>query len=155
MKIEMNEIGTVRPGKGYAIELRHEFAAGLSGFSGFSHALIVWYAHKNPAWDARQLVINKPYRLAPERIGVFSTRSSARPNGVCVSVAGIASVDERKGVIKLWWTDAEDGTPVLDVKPYHPCSDRVRDARYPAWCAHWPQSYEESGDFDWKSEFLF
>lgn len=23
------------------------------------------------------------------------------------------------------------------------------------WCAHWPGSYEESGDFDWEDEFNF
>jgi tRNA (Thr-GGU) A37 N-methylase len=155
MKIELKEIGTVRAGRTPVIELGNEYAAGLAGLRGFSHVMVVWYAHKNPAWDAGRLVIDKPYRLAPERLGVFATRSSYRPNAVCVSVAAIASIDEKKGTIALWWTDAEDGTPVLDVKPYYHCSEYARDAKFPRWCTHWPTSLEESGTFDWGSEFLF
>lgn len=41
------------------------------------------------------------------------------------------------------------------LKPYTPSIDRVSSVRTPAWCSHWPKSYEESGDFDWASEFNF
>lgn len=155
MKIEMREIGIVRAGRSYAIELASEYAAGLTGLKGFSHVMIVWYAHQKPEWDSAQILIDKPYRLAPEKLGVFATRTSIRPNGVCVSVAAVSSLDEKKGIVKLWWTDAEDGTPVLDIKPYYHCSEYVRDARYPEWCAHWPACYEDSANFAWDKEFLF
>lgn len=155
MEIKLSTIGKIRAGKTFAVELESKYAAGLSGLKGFSHVMILWYADKAPAWDDSALVMDKPYRLAPERLGVFATRSPYRPNGVCVSVAAVSSVDEKKGVIKLWWTDAEDGTPVIDVKPYHPSSDIARDHALPDWCAHWPKCQEESGAFAWDKEFLF
>lgn len=155
MKIEMKEIGKVRAGRSYAVELEGAYAAGLTGLKGFSHVLIVWYAHQKPEWDSSQLLIDKPYRLAPEKLGVFATRTPVRPNGICVSVAAVSSIDEKKGIVKLWWTDAEDGTPVLDVKPYYHCSEYARDAKYPEWCAHWPACYEDGANFAWDKEFLF
>ena len=155
MEIRMREIGKVRAKRGFAVELAAEYAAGLTGLKGFSHVLIVWYADRAPAWRHEGLLLEKPYRLAPEKLGVFATRSSYRPNGICVSVAAVSSIDEKTGIVKLWWIDAEDGTPVLDVKPYHPSSDVVLKSERPEWCAHWPKCYEKSGDFDWGKEFLF
>jgi tRNA (adenine37-N6)-methyltransferase len=155
MEFTLKPIGTVRAGKTFAVELEEKYTAGLEGLKGFSHVIVVWYADKNPKWKAEDLTMDKPYRLAPARLGVFATRSSHRPNPICVSVAAVSSIDAKKGLVKLWWTDAEDGTPVLDVKPYYHCSEYARDAKTPEWSAHWPACYEESGDFDWGSEFLF
>lgn len=155
MKMSLTEIGKIRAGKSFAVELDAAYAAGLTGLKGFSHVMIVWYANKAPQWNDAGLMIPKPYRLAPDRLGVFATRTPVRPNPVCVSVAAVSSIDEKKRIIKLWWTDAEDGTPVLDIKPYHPCSEIVRDSKRPAWCADWPSCYEDSAHFAWDKEFLF
>lgn len=46
--------------------------------------------------------------------------------------------------------DAEDGTPVIDIKPYTPSFDRVESPIVPDWCASWPKDVETSGDFGWK-----
>ena len=51
--------------------------------------------------------------------------------------------------------DAFNGTPILDIKPYIPSVDKVNKVKTPTWSKHWPQSYEESGDFDWEKEFNF
>lgn len=155
MDIKIAPIGKITAGKSFAVELNLMYAPGLLGLEGFSHVMIVWYANKSPAWNESALRMDKPYRLAPERLGVFATRSPYRPNGICVSVAAVASIDEKKGIVKLWWTDAENGTPVIDIKPYHPSGDIVRDYTMPAWCAHWPKCQEESADFAWNTEFLF
>lgn len=48
----------------------------------------------------------------------------------------------------------DDQTPVIDIKPYHPATDRVKDVRVPDWCSHWPQYYEENETFDWQAEFV-
>jgi tRNA (Thr-GGU) A37 N-methylase len=63
-------------------------------------------------------------------------------------------VDVEKGLIVVPWIDAEDGTPILDIKPYHPSTDRIREVKMPRWCQHWPQWYEDSGEFDWSAEFV-
>lgn len=37
-----------------------------------------------------------------------------------------------------------------------PCGiDRVEHPATPECCRHWPESYEQSGDFDWAAEFNF
>ena len=59
------------------------------------------------------------------------------------------------GVVGLYYIDAFDGTQIIDLKPYTPSIDRIANPGTPQWCSHWPKSYEESGDFDWKAEFNF
>jgi len=155
MEKMFREIGYVVAGKDVVIQMLPEYAQGLTGLKGFSHLMVLWYPHKANTGEEAPILVEKPYRLAPEALGIFATRSPLRPNSICVSIATVASVDESQGTIGLWWIDAEDGTPVLDIKPYHPSSDRVRDVTLPAWCASWPGYYEESGDFAWDKEFLF
>lgn len=155
MTITVHEIGTISVSRGFELLVHKDFAQGLSGLEGFSHLMILWYADKTPKWDKEALLIDKPYRLAPEKLGVFSTRSPYRPNNLCVSVAAIKSLNIQEGRIELDWTDAEEGSPVLDIKPYYQCSENVASANYPDWCAHWPSSYEKNSDFDWQKEFLF
>jgi len=67
----------------------------------------------------------------------------------------VKSIDIENGIISLDYFDAFTGTPVLDIKPYQPSVDKVENATVPAWCKHWPENYESSGDFDWGKEFNF
>ncbi len=59
-----------------------------------------------------------------------------------------------KGGIYVAYIDAEEGTPIIDIKPYHPATDRIRDVQVPEWCDHWPKWYEDSAEFDWQAEFV-
>ncbi|MCE1635989.1 SAM-dependent methyltransferase, partial [Enterobacter hormaechei] len=74
----------------------------------------------------------RPPRLGGnERVGVFASRSTFRPNGI-----GMSAV-EVKGVIKqgdqiyleLGSVDLVDGTPIIDIKPYIPYSDSIPEAQ--------------------------
>jgi len=62
-------------------------------------------------------------------------------------------VDRENNRVEVNYLDAEAGTPVLDIKPYHPSSDRIRDVVMPAWCAQLPACYEDSGAFGWSTVF--
>ena len=97
----------------------------------------------------------KPYTKGPDTLGVFATRSPQRPNPLALSCAYVTYMDADKGILGLSYIDADDGSPVLDIKPYTPSLDRVEHVEVPAWCAHWPKCVEESGEFDWESEFNF
>ena len=88
-------------------------------------------------------------------LGAFATRTPERPNPIALTCAGVTYLDDENGVIGLTYVDAEAGTPVLDIKPYTPSLDRVETPLVPQWCAHWPQSVEASGDFDWSAVFNF
>ncbi len=140
----------------FAIRLEPEYAAGLKALDGFSHLEVLWWFSQCDTPECRAaLEIPKPYKKAPEVMGVFATRSPARPNPIALSTVEVVSIDHDNGVILVPYLDADPGTPVLDIKPYEPSIDRVESPRVPDWCAHWPKSYEASGRFDWEQEFLF
>ncbi len=78
------------------------------------------------------MVANKPYKKGPDIIGIFATRSEIRPNPVLITtVVNILSVDLGKGTIELPWIDAENNSPIIDIKSYQPCSDRVKNVEQP------------------------
>jgi len=153
----VHSIGTIRSGgNGFAVEVDEDYRKGLKGLEGFSHIQVVWWGHLTGAAEYRSMLeFDKPYTKGPDKLGVFATRFPVRPNPIELSVAAVAAINEKTGIIRLHWVDAEDGTPVLDIKPYHPSEDRVKSAHVPGWCRHWPDCLEESTDFDWSSEFTF
>jgi tRNA-Thr(GGU) m(6)t(6)A37 methyltransferase TsaA len=153
-EFEMKVIGAVTHGRGYAVKVENSYRDGLLGLKEFSHVMILW-VFDQVSWDGKTLVIPPPYKKLTHEIGLFATRSPFRPNPIAVSTSRILSVDEEEGIIYLDWIDAGDNSPVIDIKPYHPSEDRISDAIMPDWCSHWPQSREESGEFDWESEFTF
>jgi tRNA-Thr(GGU) m(6)t(6)A37 methyltransferase TsaA len=157
MEITIKPIGFVKKDeKGMYIELAEEFKIGLKNIEGFQYLNILWWAHLYANDETRRIkTCKKPYTNCPEEIGIFATRSQVRPNPICMSAMPVQSIDHEKGIIRTYYVDCEEGTPVLDIKPYYPCSDKIRNAATPDWCKHWPQFYEDSGSFDWGAEFNF
>jgi len=145
-------IGSVSLKNGFAVRINSEYRKGLKGLGEFSHAIILWVFDRARR-DGGTLEVKPPYRSINHDTGVFSTRSPLRPSPVAISTGGILSVNEEEGLVILDWIDAMDHSPVIDIKPYHPSMDRISSVRMPEWCAHWPQSREESGEFDWEREF--
>ena len=69
----------------------------------------------------------RPPRLGGNKsMGVFATRATHRPNGIGQSVVKLDKVEANR----LWISgiDLLDGTPILDIKPYVPYADIIRDA---------------------------
>lgn len=149
-------VGQVEAGPdGFALKIAPEYRAALHGLDGFGHIQVLWWSHYLDTPEYRNVLeAEQPYKNGPASLGIFATRSPLRPNPVCVSVAPILSVDVENGLVIVPWIDAEHGTPILDIKPYHPSSDRIRDIRMPEWCQHWPQWYEDSAEFAWEAEFV-
>ena len=102
-----------------------------------------------------ELKTEQPYKKSPEFMGIFATRSPVRPNPIALSTAEIIGIDYQNGIVQIAYIDANDNTPLLDIKPYTPSLDRVETPGVPAWCSHWPQSLEESASFAWENEFNF
>lgn len=155
MDYTLRPIGVLRTDeRGFFIELEPALAPALGGVEGFSHLVVSWWAHHFDAPEYREILeVDKPYRLAPARLGLFATRAPLRPNPLGLSVVTLEGVE--RNVVRIGWIDAESGTPIVDLKPYHPCADRVAGVRLPEWCQHWPASWEASADFPWGDEFLF
>lgn len=154
---KVTKIGTVRSDDaGMRLELEKRYVPALEGIDGFSHLNIFWWFSGCDNEQARnQLTENSPYKKAPAIMGTFATRSPERPNPIALSCAQVTYIDHQNAVIGLAYIDANDGTPVLDIKPYTPSLDRVAKPSVPEWCANWPKCCEESGDFDWESVFNF
>lgn len=112
---------------------------GLLHLDRFSHVLVLWWADRlHSAADRATLRVHP--RPAPQRLmGVFATRSPARPNPIAVTVCRLRAVDEAAGTLLVDDLDADDGSPVLDIKPYLPSNDRVRDAHGPDWFPPMPE----------------
>ncbi|GIO43849.1 SAM-dependent methyltransferase [Paenibacillus apis] len=148
-------IGRIRSDEhGMRIELEREFIPALTNLDGFSYINVLWWFHQNDTEESRsKLVENGPYKNSPDKLGTFATRSPERPNPIALTCACITYLDFDNGIIGLAYMDAEDGTPVIDIKPYTPSLDRVEHPIVPDWCANWPKSIEASGDYDWGTVF--
>ena len=154
---QIDSIGRVEvEGTAFRIVIAEPFRPALTELDGFSHVQVLWWGHLLDTPEYRSLTVaDRPYRDAPAEIGIFATRSPARPNPIGLTTVPVMSIDHERGVIDVPFIDAEDGTPVVDLKPYHPSVDRVRHVAVPEWCRQWPEWYEDSATFDWGSVFAF
>ncbi|MDW2796532.1 SAM-dependent methyltransferase [Clostridium boliviensis] len=148
-KVRNNEDGTF-------IEVSKHYIPALQALEGFSNINIFWWFSDFDDDQSRStLQTAQPYKGAPDVIGVFATRSPLRPNPIALTTVDVIHIDYEKGVIQIAFIDANDNTPVLDMKPYTPSFDRVETPGVPAWCSHWPKSTEESAFFAWDEVFTF
>lgn len=154
-KFEIESIGEVKvEDNTYSIKIDKKYLPGLKNLVGFSHLQIVWWAHLTDNSQNRgRLVLPKLFKHGPDSIGVFATRSPVRPNPILISTIKIQEIDFDKGLIFTPFIDAEDKTPVLDIKPYF-SMERVKVCTEPTWCQHWPKWFEDSGKFDWRNEIV-
>ncbi|MCB5160653.1 tRNA (N6-threonylcarbamoyladenosine(37)-N6)-methyltransferase TrmO [Marinomonas sp. E8] len=101
----------------------------LDGLSDYSHIWIqfVFHACLTEGWKAK---VRPPRLGGKDKLGVFATRSTHRPNPIGLSVVKIGRIyqEEKRVFIDLHGADLLDGTPVLDIKPYLPYADNITDA---------------------------
>ncbi|MDR3090373.1 MAG: tRNA (N6-threonylcarbamoyladenosine(37)-N6)-methyltransferase TrmO [Desulfobulbaceae bacterium] len=101
----------------------------LDGLGDFSHIWLVFLFHAAVAcgWRAR---VRPPRLGGQEKVGVFASRSPHRPNHIGMSAARFLGVSRRaEGLaLRVSGLDILDGSPLLDIKPYVPYSDRVTAA---------------------------
>lgn len=102
----------------------------LRGLDGFSHLWLIFGFHQTVVHGWNPTV--RPPRLGGnERVGVFASRSTFRPNGLGLSLVRLEEII-REGPdaprLLLGGIDLVDGTPVYDIKPYLPYAESVPDA---------------------------
>ncbi|WP_411682324.1 tRNA (N6-threonylcarbamoyladenosine(37)-N6)-methyltransferase TrmO [Clostridium thailandense] len=154
---QVNSIGKINVNKeGVFIELEPKYIAALQALDGFSHINVIWWFSDFDNEETRNILeASKPYKNAPAVMGIFATRSPVRPNPIALTAVEVIHIDYEKGIIQIAYIDANDGTPILDIKPYTPSLDRVETPGLPEWCSHWPKCLEQSGEFNWEDEFNF
>jgi tRNA (adenine37-N6)-methyltransferase len=154
--IKLSPIGhVIVDGQGFSLQIDLPYRTALRGLEGFSHVVVLWWCHQLDNPECRRIVeCPQPYRKAPATLGIFATRSPVRPNPIALTPVPVLNIAHETGLVRVAFIDAENDSPILDLKPYHPATDRIRNVSVPGWCAHWPQWYEESATFDWAGEFV-
>jgi tRNA (adenine37-N6)-methyltransferase len=101
----------------------------VRGLEEFSHLWLVFLFHEAVS-EGWQWTVRPPRLGGRRRLGVFATRSPHRPNHIGLSAVRLLGIETGGGgvTLKLGGVDLLDGTPVLDVKPYLPYSDRLGEA---------------------------
>jgi tRNA-Thr(GGU) m(6)t(6)A37 methyltransferase TsaA len=145
---QIRPIGTVRHAEGgFRLEILEPYRPALRHLDQFTHVMVFWWAHKlDNEKDRSVMQADLPY--APGvRAGVFACRAEYRPNPIAMTTCFIVDVDEEKGLVQLAWIDAFDGTPLVDLKPYIPMADRIRDVDVAEWLKDWPEWMEDAAEF--------
>lgn len=94
-----------------------------------SHIWILFLFHQNLEQGWKPSV--RPPRLGGnQKTGVFATRSTFRPNGIGMSAVKLLGVRQsgQQWFVDVQGVDLLDGTPVVDIKPYIPYSDKIEQA---------------------------
>ncbi len=112
-------IGTVDINEeGMFIRLEPAYIPALQGLEGFSHiSLLFWFDGCDTAAARGVLEAPSPYKGSPEIMGIFATRSPARPNPIALSTAQVIRIDHASGVIQIAYTDADNQTRCWTLSP--------------------------------------
>lgn len=144
----LRPVGYVREVEGMpTLQILEPYRPALKELRQFSHVYVFWWFDQNDNEEARaNLQDDLPY--APGTVaGVFASRSERRPNPLAMTICLILDVDEAAGTVVVPWIDAFNGTPILDMKPYVPVSDRIRDVSVAEWFQDWPEWMEDGAAF--------
>lgn len=101
----------------------------IQGICQHSHIWLLFLFHQNLAQGYKAQV--RPPRLGGnEKVGVFATRATFRPNGIGMSAVKLLSAEHVGSQVMLTVEGADllDGTPIIDIKPYIPYSDCLPEA---------------------------
>jgi len=93
----------------------------LQDLVGCTHIWVIFGFHQNSNW--------KPLVQTPrsnKKIGVFATRAPYRPNPIGLSLVRL--VDIKDLTVEVGENDILNGSPIYDIKPFHPEHDVAADA---------------------------
>ncbi|GHB17916.1 tRNA (N6-threonylcarbamoyladenosine(37)-N6)-methyltransferase TrmO [Salinicola rhizosphaerae] len=128
------------------LEPSYDDPLAVEGLDTFSHLWLTFVFDRSPtSWSSR---VRPPRLGGNQRIGVFASRATHRPNRLGLSlvelleveldpaprasrrpIAGSALGDRRRRVkLHLRGHDLCDATPILDIRPYLPWAESVPDA---------------------------
>lgn len=100
----------------------------LFGLEEYSHIWLVFIFHRNENKKFRPKI--EPPRAGGKKLGVFATRTPHRVNPIGLSLVKLDRIEGR--TLYLSSLDLIQGTPIIDIKPYHP-ADVMPNASVPEW----------------------
>lgn len=139
--------------KKYYLNVFPGFANGITGCSEYSHLIVIWLFTKQvTTLESQNYIWKQPYLKGPEYMGVFALRQPERPNPIALSIVEIVDQNLIDGFIEIDYIDADNGSIILDIKPYIPSIDYVEDVKVPNWSKHWPQERKKSLSYDFRKD---
>ncbi|MBB5347480.1 tRNA (N6-threonylcarbamoyladenosine(37)-N6)-methyltransferase TrmO [Desulfoprunum benzoelyticum] len=101
----------------------------FKGLERFSHLWLHFIFHGTLV-EGWKNTVRPPWLGGRTRVGVFASRSPHRPNFLGLSVVRLLALrfENSKILLELGGIDLLDQTPVVDIKPYLPYSDRITEA---------------------------
>ncbi|MBQ6164066.1 MAG: tRNA (N6-threonylcarbamoyladenosine(37)-N6)-methyltransferase TrmO [Clostridia bacterium] len=108
------------------MEKPYRVAEAFRGIEGYERLWLVWEFHEAKKEGEWSPTVRPPRLGGNERVGVFATRSPYRPNAIGLSCVKLEKfyIDEKEGpVLIVSGADLQNGTPILDIKPYLPYAD--------------------------------
>ena len=129
----LNPVGVVKKaGQRSWLEIYPEYAPALTGLKDFSHLWVFYWFHGNDNPEERRTLQVHPRRDPTNPLtGVFACRAPVRPNLIGFTACRIIKINGN--VVEVADLDAQDGSPLLDLKPYIPGGDAIPEAVTPAW----------------------
>lgn len=112
------------------IVVRKDLVQALDGLEDFSHLYVIFYMHKLPEKERRQLEVHPRGRIDLPLVGVLATRTAFRPNPIGLTLVEL--VERKDNVLIVKGLDAFDGTPVIDLKPADSL-DMAANITIPQW----------------------
>jgi len=103
----------------------------LDGIEGYSHLVVLYWAHKVPEQSRSLTKVHPMGREDFPLVGIFSTHSPARPNPVLMTIVRLC--ERKENVLEVTGLDAVDGSPVVDIKPYVQRLYPREEVRIPEW----------------------
>lgn len=102
----------------------------VRGLEQFSHLWLIFQFHQIPEREWHATV--RPPRLGGnQRVGVFASRATHRPNPLGLSKVKLEQVKIENGEVLLYLggVDLVNGTPIFDIKPYIAYADSEPEAQ--------------------------
>jgi tRNA-Thr(GGU) m(6)t(6)A37 methyltransferase TsaA len=135
MEYTIHPIGHVeKSADGFYLVINPEFWEATVHVDLFSHLIVLWWIHERDTKEDRGTLLSNPPRgKGKEPSGAFSCRTPLRPNPIGHTIVKLESVEIERKRLKIDHMDAKDGSPIVDIKPYLPSSDKVDDAKVAPW----------------------
>ena len=106
-----------------------KYLEALIGLKDYSNIVVIYWLSEVKTCELRHVPQGKIGKV-PE-VGIFACRCAQRPNPIGIATVKLMNIKGNTVTVK--GLDAIDNTPILDIKPYTPQYDLVKNAEIPAW----------------------
>ena len=109
----------------FRIVVDTEYARGLLNLDSFHYIYVIYYIDRLRRRPS--MIVNPPW-TSGKQVGLFASRSPARPNPIGISIVRLKKIINNE--IFVSGMDTFNNTPLLDIKPYVKELDSKDDANY-------------------------